>query len=700
MRKAYLFFLVIFLLPASLAYGETGKNFDTVTNPDGSVLWTSHYDRVLSPDWKWKNYILADSATEFRYTSSGIIFVYDKLSCHFKLYNPQDNTLEIDAYSFRLAIDSTNIPLSTCDITDVEQDTDEITFTIDYGRFLTHYRMNPIEGVEWTHEIDNDLGRDGTFTITETCQSCTPLDIDGGRIDFGGYTFDTKNEIHNTVKSSRADKGDYLVEYEKAVGDREKIIIDPAFGFSSGTVKRIVSTSTVSATCSTTAASDNVVETISKPTSAANDSCKYLTWYWDISAITDTVSVQHVNIKFDIDSVITAQDCTIMEMVEDPSSAGNQDILDDIIGGTTYLDSSWCSTTGNNQEIDLGGDAVTRLATDLADDEFAIGVFFSSLTRGGAVNSVGFSDMRLQVLYDNPGSVTDLTVTDERGTAIDLSWTAPTQTGGFPIIGYMVNYTTPQTENGDSITSIATADTGSTSTTYTVAGLTGETPYSFRVGVLTSGGSNATGNIANGTTAFDPTASFTPGTFNFTATGDDDRPIKFERNDISDTDLFLNITVDTDWDLACNFHYKFANINKTYTNIANTSLNAEEDVVGFRFDDVDNEIIDVLCWDQYTNASGNYLITQNDFPFLQNILDFRDGEFGTQGMFGAIDMITLVAVIIGMVGFNRKNESVGGVFLLFIMGGLAYFEIIAWPAVMTAGLVLVVIVVIGSTRKD
>ena len=113
-----------------------------------------------------------------------------------------------------------------------------------------------------------------------------------------------------------------------------------------------------------------------------------------------------------------------------------------------------------------------------------------------------------------------------------------------------------------------------------------------------------------------------------------------------------------------------------------------------------NEVVDVFCWDQYTNDSGKFLITQTAFPLLENIQGFRDGDFGTSGDFGVLDFITMIAIIISMVGLNRVNESVGVVFSILIIGGLAVFGIIEWPTIMTASVVLIAMVIIASTRKE
>jgi len=85
---------------------------------------------------------------------------------------------------------------------------------------------------------------------------------------------------------------------------------------------------------------------------------------------------------------------------------------------------------------------------------------------------------------------------------------------------------------------------------------------------------------------------------------------------------------------------------------------------------------------------------------LQQIANFRSGVYGTTGMFGILDMITLMAVVIGMIGLNRVNESVGAFFLVAIVGVLAWFEIIDWVTFIGSAVALGVLLAVGSTKKD
>ncbi len=720
----HIFFLIIpslLIVTMPLAYGDIGRNFDLIDNGDGTVTWKSHYDRILDPTWKYVNYILDDKPTVLEFRSANISFDFDKDLCTLKLYDPKNDRAVFPTFVTELRIDNVPIPSVVCNVLNIVEDTDGISFTVDKSGYDIIYDVHASGETEWTYIGDTALA-DGTYTIIEKCVECDIGTLRNGLIDFGTYVFDTKNDVHGAVKDiqpatckSRTGlacpsngSNTFNITYEQVVIAGNRLDIDPTAVLAINDRGYAFSNSGTGANCLAASGQTLSINPITrKPGDAVVDRCYLGLLEFDISSLPNSGTlITDIKIESDITAspTIPSVGCDFIQMTTyDLSSVGHPTLWDEVTNGTIYLaaDSICNSAAVNRQSAHLGPTAVTDLTTHIStDDLFTVGVTINDYDNraAGAVNTgAGWANNELIVTYTMGDAITDLTATSVRARGVDLSWSAPVLISG-TIDGYQVNRTSPHNEN---VNIVVINNTETTATTYTVTDLIGSTQYSFRVGYwLTTIKGNMSGNVLNITTAFDPTAGFTPGTFNFTATGSDDRPIIFERNDINENDLFLNITVDTDWNLACNFHYKFANINKTYTNIANTTIDAETDAVGFRFDDVDNEIIDVLCWDQYTNASGTYLITQNVFPFLQNIIDFRDGDFGTQGMFGAIDMITLVAVILGMVGFNRANESVGGIFLIFIMGGLAYFEIISWPAVMTAGLVLALIVIIGSTRKD
>lgn len=295
-----------------------------------------------------------------------------------------------------------------------------------------------------------------------------------------------------------------------------------------------------------------------------------------------------------------------------------------------------------------------------------------------------------------PDEVDDLatyTITNNR---IGLSWTEP-NLYGCSIDGYQINYTTPYSSNP---ATIIQPNTGSSQINYLVNGLTKDTQYSFRVGTITGGGLNATGNVVNATTTNLGVPDLFAGGLNFTATNTDVVQITFEQQAINATDILVNVTYPDTYNMTCNLAFKYAMNDQNYSNIDYVTLSGNKRESSFALHNFTNEIIYFRCVDENTGDLGKYIVTQSNFMYLQLVQGFQSGEFGTMGQFGTIDLVTLLVVIAAMVGLNSVNETVAGIFIIAILGALWYFNIISLYTIMMASLTLVILLIITTTKKD
>lgn len=298
-----------------------------------------------------------------------------------------------------------------------------------------------------------------------------------------------------------------------------------------------------------------------------------------------------------------------------------------------------------------------------------------------------------------PDAVTTLVAGNVTISTATLAWDQPALNGE-TLLGYRINYTTPHGQP----TTVLVNNSGSSSTRYSVSDLNDGTQYSFRVSALTAAGGNITsGTIANITTIDTGSASYTPGSFDFNATNTNVVPITFLRTDINTTHTTLNVTYPRSWSSPyCDLSYQILQDNQTYS-LNGPHISSTHDRDQFTFINLTNDIVDVYCANTADSSeNGRYVLSQlsGSIPILELIANFRDGDYGTAGMFGAIDLITLVSLIIAMIGFNRVNESVGMVFALIMTGFLSYFEVIQWYTTMMSGIALVVMLVFVTTRKD
>ncbi|NDF30882.1 MAG: hypothetical protein EB147_01465, partial [Acidimicrobiia bacterium] len=102
------------------------------------------------------------------------------------------------------------------------------------------------------------------------------------------------------------------------------------------------------------------------------------------------------------------------------------------------------------------------------------------------------------VIFDTPtqtvGAPTALAAAG-RLNSVTLTWTPPTTTGGYPVLGYRVEYRLGS--SGDFVTAVS--NTFSSSPSYTVLNLTAGQLYGFRITALTAAGPGATSAVVTGT---------------------------------------------------------------------------------------------------------------------------------------------------------------------------------------------------------
>ena len=178
-------------------------------------------------------------------------------------------------------------------------------------------------------------------------------------------------------------------------------------------------------------------------------------------------------------------------------------------------------------------------------------------------------------------------------------------------------------------------------------------------------------------------------------------PIRFERQDVNSSLTRVNVTYSPHVNLKCDLSYFYAHTNHTYYPISHTVLSTGDYEASFAFVNGTRDQTIIHCWDQNgSNATGRYVMTQSDFLLKQQIRDFRNGTYGTMGILGALDLVTIVVFIFAMIGFNRINPTVGAIFCIIAVFGLAYFEIITIPAVVFTVIGIIVMAIVGTTRKD
>ncbi len=381
----------------------------------------------------------------------------------------------------------------------------------------------------------------------------------------------------------------------------------------------------------------------------------------------------------------------------------------------SFVIDNWPNSKGNvstNQisyedNIDLNIDSLTAPWANLCDQD--------DIPPGTCSNSGGVWLMMNYTLTPEP--VDDLAITANDHITVNLDWTEPDwygwkdvdpshwadiTTGYADFEGYQIN----RSAAGGGLPLTVITETTTADTDFLVTGLDTNTEYSFRVSAITQGGQlgvnqvNASGNIVTVTTDtfFQPTQNLT-GIEVFNATNPNMEDILFTRTDINTTHISVDVDRPIVYNLACNLDYKYAQFDHTFTSPTTIVFDSNTHRSTFTFVNSTSEVINMFCWDQSGSDTGRFILTQTGFPFLDQIIQFRAGDFGTAGNLGAFDLISLFAIVLIMLGMNRVNPTVGVIISVSLIGTLGFFEIVSLPSVIISALAVVIMLVVASTRK-
>jgi len=399
---------------AGSVYAEIGQNFDREQIGPNQFVWTSHYDRIWDGD-SWVNYILNEDATTITFESAQMNYKFEKNSCSFSLFDPITKESSIQDFSHDLTIDGIKVLVTSCIITNLVPTNDSASFkvtrTADGGELVIIYQIKAAGEMEWIYEIKNtDLFKIATVGVIETCTNCQSLKTEGDLIYFEDYFLDTKNIIHNTLKTIEADKGNLNLTYEsEPISYFDKVIIDPVFAYTTGTDFEVDTTSGTGASCpapsTKTSALAIEIEIISSADGAGT--CKIVASRWDISSIPDGGIVNDTSIRYDVEGVSSPRNCTWREINTDPSTASATDLWNDILDGTAFVtNNSGCITASDNKILDLGTSADADVMAQLSANWWAVGISFNSMSRDGGAYYIALDQtsenkqIELQVTYN------------------------------------------------------------------------------------------------------------------------------------------------------------------------------------------------------------------------------------------------------------------------------------------------------------
>lgn len=847
--KIIFFLIILFAVSIPSVFAQTveqAENYDKVKISDGENISIYKFtpQRVLD-NTEWKPFVVNQTPTSIQVETATGSFIFDKNQCSLSFYDTskitQDSIPVIanDYYIPRQALNGTEnwnvinqINNAVCQPTIIIDgnniEIQAIKQDPSLGILKTRYIKNFNSDLKTQIEVTNlSAFTDRKFSLQQMID--VPKIINFGNQqrnleNFNGTVLDRNFLLNNEAKILRlTDKIEYdfdlgfdtlnsitiisnatnaslLMDYSfnaTVIQPGQTLILDPTLKFDAGTSGTyVVRTTAVSgASCGTP---DTVLNPTTgrydKPTDAITDFCYITAWEWDITSISDGSIVLDVMLEVEGSSPVNPDWANATQVLLQPSILSAQDLWDEIINGTQYIESQTLGQSTARNNFTLGPAATTDLQNALVNDWFAVGLIeheqetrdantqrmqytgeynlFVTVveetdpitdlscgfdtspddysidcgwTQPNGTGIIGYQVQRdigsgftvyvnntntLNTYYNdtsipevpwirynvlvwghnatgdtvltadsNYENVTvnlpqpaTLVATNIGYTALDLDWTQPDLFGA-TLSGYQINYTTPHSNNP---ATVLVNNTNSTTTSYTVSDLAIGTQYSFRVYPWLDVTSYYS-NIVNTTTLGEP---FVIGDLDISESNPNRLDIIFERTDVNTTHTQVDVIYSNPYNITCTVSSTFGLTSQNYSNLDEFSYSSTQTYSRFFFVNQTNDIVNLHCFNENdVTQDANYQLTWSQFPLLDQLANFRDGTYGTQGMFGVIDFITLAVIIFSMIGMNRVNETVGVFFNVALIGALAFFEIIQINTVIFGAIAVALIFAITTTRK-
>lgn len=493
-----------------------GSNFkETLLATDGvknTIQWESKPPQIFDSN-QWTNYVYSDNPTYIRFESEGVAVDFFKDSCAFKLYDGGiigDKLPSIESLSHTIAKDGIDLT-TTCEVSPVTRDSESISFdTVSINgtvKVITKYYINFLRGIEWSFELQNLDVKDSTISIIDSCYKCVPDKIQGDLVSFGEYTYNPKNEQHDTLVESKQIGDDFSFKYETIVKPITEIstpiIIDPTFtgtgnGFYGGILSLAVNCNAGAESAPTSGATMGWT----KWSSGSANGCQVTDIETDVSSIPDQSTITNSSFKATVSSVTSpdgSNDFTYFPINPFGATTGVQ-LMRAVELGTILVTTSKFTTCCPNEDVDLGTTADSKITASIQAGNNTVGIGFidNIRARDGTTRQVVLttSTSRLVLEYSsnvfNAGPPLNFAATNNQVMQINSTWTINNATG---VSGYSIwNSTTNSTlESGWQSLVITSNFTGSQGF-YLHTGLLNGSRMYYRVAAMAgNNGTNATG---------------------------------------------------------------------------------------------------------------------------------------------------------------------------------------------------------------
>lgn len=439
-----LFLIPLVFLVSDNAYADIyrGPDYQTVTNPDGSHIWTGGLEQWIldNTTHTYKQQVITTNSTHVIVDSKIFPFAFNKNTCVLTIYDSStsiaNNPVVLVGKEY-WSIAKKNLPNG------IWQNLDPFAVSCTYnvfsnatGQYLQVTRDNPSIGtfvttygksegklvkpsIVWTNK--NGAWTNTSFAFTDNLKNVNIKELDYDKTNVNVTSLLSQNRLINYTSNNIPNKVvnffkqntklftydfsdaalyfnavqlnitngnvDLTFMYNKqstplAVGST--MILDPTFGYTTASnVVRVYTNSGTGTSCPSVSSSDSAASQIQVPLSTDNNICIIMAYQWDISSIPTNATISSVKLDFGSTVTSSGRNCDFTsETAHKPTTATASQLWTDITSPThTYVSNNATCTTSTNANFTLGANAVTDAQSQLSSGWFAVGWKVNNMTR-------------------------------------------------------------------------------------------------------------------------------------------------------------------------------------------------------------------------------------------------------------------------------------------------------------------------------
>ncbi len=419
-----------------------GKNYDVISYPNGTHLWTGGLEEWINDSGHYVPYKISQTDTQLILENKQAPMTFNKKDCSVSIYDNDKTISQADPLVQKdwwtvyknsgQGWQEVDLSSAQCSITTKEDKSGisvNLARTASDGKLSVMYvkkQDRPFEShVQWTN-YDSSTN---TFKFVEKMQNIdAEIYADNAKIDdkitysqlslqkiflekshLAPFVIDLSSAFDN-FDSLTVSREQNVASFDFGKNASELPVggtmsLDPTFGYALGTTFGVYAPPVVGTDCAApTIKFQNAFRIQKDASSSAIYHCYIFAVRYDVSSIPSAAVINSASLQYVLSPSTNPISCDFRQMTTDPEKDTPQALWNDILDGLSYVTNSNRCIPPDPTKLTLGiieqlNNAVSDLQKNMPSKTFSVGISYHDMKRNGTVHATDFQNVELQATY-------------------------------------------------------------------------------------------------------------------------------------------------------------------------------------------------------------------------------------------------------------------------------------------------------------